>query len=299
MSILDNKKFNINLIFKESSLPRLETEILVSFLTKKSREHLLTHPNLKISGAIFNKYKKLELKRRQNWPIAYLVGHKEFYSLDLKVSPAVLTPRPETELIVDEVISLMRSERSAGGPLIIDVGTGSGAIIIAIAAELKRLFPARFKKTSFAAIDISAAALRLARQNAKKHQLTRKIKFYRGNLLTPLLPDIKKIPNRQLVITANLPYLTPAQIRTSPSIRREPKLALNGGKDGLKYYRELFRQLAKLTGLHDGWRLFCEIDPSQANPINNLAKHYFPAAKSAIKRDLAGRNRLLVSRSGK
>lgn len=155
MSILSKKTYTVSLIFKESSLPRLETEILMAFLLHKNREFILTHPETKISPVLYKKFKILEIKCLKNWPVAYLTLKKEFYGLNFKVSPTVLIPRPETELFVDNIINLIKSQdikvnnfnQSLPGELtIIDVGTGSGAIIIAVASELRRLFPAHFKK---------------------------------------------------------------------------------------------------------------------------------------------------------
>jgi release factor glutamine methyltransferase len=189
-------------------------------------------------------------------------------------------------MLVEEIVKEAEEKRS---PLIIDLGTGSGAIIISLAKELKRLFPRPFTKMEFVADDISLAALRLAQTNARRHKLNRKIKFFRGNLLAPIITRLK---NRELIIAANLPYLTPAQIKNSPTIKREPRLALNGGPDGLKYYRRLFRQLKDAP--FSGATIFCEISPRQDKEISNLAKKYWLAAEIETKKDLAGKKRLVI-----
>ncbi|MFA5184580.1 MAG: peptide chain release factor N(5)-glutamine methyltransferase [Patescibacteria group bacterium] len=279
-------------ILRASPLPRLETEILISFLLGKSREYLMAHPETKIPFNLYRKFEALETKRLKNWPIAYLTGHKEFYGLDFKVSPAVLTPRPETEMIVEEIVSLIGPDqyRYDKEPCIIDIGTGSGAIIIALASEIRRLFPARFHKIKFAAVDISAAALKIAAQNARQHKLAGKIKFYRGNLLRPL--KLRALEERPLIIVANLPYLTPVQIKRSPSISYEPKLALDGGIDGLKYYRRLLRQLDQAPFTDSFLNLFCEIDPSQATRLKFMVSAHWTDARYLIKKDLAGQRRL-------
>ena len=297
-------------IIKKSSLPGGEAEIILAFLLKTEREFLLTHPETPISPAQAKKFRQLRNKRLKNWPIAYLIGKKGFYGLDFKVSPAVLTPRPETELIIEKIIDIVGQDVKRGiktegsssadqapGPIIIDLGTGSGAIIVTVGAELKRLFPANFYKVKLVAVDISGAALKIARQNAGNYGLTNKIKFYRGNLLTPIKPILKKITGRELIIAANLPYLTLKQIKKSPSISREPKLALAGGRDGLEYYRKLFRQLS-IFGLSAGAkiRVLCEIDPGQTKKMKELIKKYFPATRNEIKKDLAGHDRLITSR---
>ncbi|MFA5886583.1 MAG: HemK/PrmC family methyltransferase [Patescibacteria group bacterium] len=294
MLILSKKTYTVSLIFKESALPRLETEILMAFLLHKNREFILTHPETKISPVLYKQFKVLETKCLKDWPVAYLTLKKEFYGLNFKVNPAVLIPRPETELFIDNILSLIRDQTFLGELTIIDVGTGSGAIIIAVASELRRLFPTRFKKITLVGTDISVAALNIARQNVKNYKLNKKIKLYHGHLLMPLKLNKQKLLNREFIIAANLPYLTPAQIKKSPTISREPRLALDGGWLGLKYYRELFKQLAKLNSLGLKSHVFCEIDPGQTLKIKLLAKKFFPAAKVKIQNDLAKKNRLLI-----
>jgi len=300
MSIYNKKIYNFSQIIKESSLPRLETEILISFLLRKNREFLMTHPETIISPEIYKKFKTLEAKRLKDWPIAYLIGHKEFYGLDFKVTPVVLIPRPETEIIVDEIVETIKDEVNHTNRFnsvlhIVDLGTGSGAIITAVSSEIKRIFPAQFKNIKLSAVDISASALNIAKQNAKIHKLDSKINFYRGNLLAPLKLGGKRLAGQSLLIAANLPYLTPTQIKKSPSIRREPRLALNGGSNGLKYYRELFLALADLSKEQNfSFKVLCEIDPSQSQKIRFLAAKILPKAKVEIKQDLAKLQRLAV-----
>lgn len=270
-------------ILKSSSLPQKEIEILLTFLLKKSREYLLTHPELKISQKNYQKFKKLEKKRLKAWSIAVLIGQKEFYGLNFIVNKNVLVPRPETELIIDEVLKIFQEKPNNYS--IIDLGTGSGAIIITLAKILKNNI------LKFLAVDISALALKVARQNAKLYKLNKKIKIYQGNLLDPVS---KSLNNKNLIITANLPYLTEKQIKNSPSIWREPKLALDGGQDGLKYYRALFKQIRALK--YKSLELLVEIDPSQTAKIKTLAKKYFLPKCLEIKKDLANHNRLLIIR---
>lgn len=214
-------------------------------------------------------------------------------------------PRPETELIVEKIIDLVKqstnlvllknSRRKLYKPLIIDVGTGTGAIVIALAKELKCLTPLTYRRTEFLAVDISQSALKIAAQNAKIHKLNNKIKFYHSNLLASLkLTKKTSSPSisRDLIITANLPYLTPKQVKESPSISREPRLALDGGLDGLKYYKTLFKQLGNT--IYRSITIFCEIDPGQAKKITALAGRYLPNVKSRFYKDYSGQNRLFV-----
>jgi len=297
-------KTSLSEILSELSIERKEAEILTAFLLNKSREALLAHPEIKVNDGFYKKLKTLEKKRLNNYPLAYLVGKKEFYGLDFKVDSKVMVPRPETEIMIDNIIDIFKQTannfekdsdaltdiiiKRAENPLFIDIGTGSGAIIITLTHELKRLFPDDYTSFEFKATDISEGALSVAKSNAQLHNLSKKIKFYQGNLLKPVA---KFLSERNVIIAANLPYLTPEQVKKSPSISREPKLALVAGLDGLKLYRELFYQLKDIK--YRSLILFCEIDPSQSKPITLLAKNYFPQAKLEIVKDLAGLDRFL------
>lgn len=272
----------INQIIKNSRLGSKEGLNLLSFIEKKPIENLLTHLEQPVGINNYRKFKILEKHRLKNWPLAYLTGQKEFFSLNFLVNKNVLVPRPETELIVEEVLREVKSQ-SKISRLIIDLGTGSGAIIISIAKNLK------ISDAKFLASDISRSALLIAKKNSKIHNLNKKIRFYQGNLLQPIL---KKLSNQHLIITANLPYLTKEQIKNSPTISREPKIALDGGPEGLKYYRELFKQLQNINYL--SLVLMIEIDPSQAKEIKLLVKNNFLAADLEIKPDLAGQKRLVI-----
>ena len=286
---------------KKYHLPSGETEILMAFLLGKDKEFILTHPELIISPNVYKKFKELEKKRLAGWSIAVLIGHKEFYDLDFKVNKNVLVPRPETELMVDEILSITKKIKN--DLMLVDLGTGSGVIIISVASEIKRINQLQYKKTIFRAVDISASALKVAKSNATLNKQDKKIKFLKGNLLEPLInkDDFNNLLSHELIIAANLPYLTPNQVNTSPSIKKEPRLALVAGSDGLKYYQELFKQVKEIKNIFDfdsdpdkPITILCEIDPSQTKSIKALMKKYFSSAKIEIKKDLAGRNRLVI-----
>lgn len=295
MSIANNKILNIAKIIEKSRINRLDVELLLSFLLNTNREFIISHLQTRIKAAVYKKYLYLEKLRLKNWPLAYLVGKKEFYGLDFKVNASVLIPRPETELIIEEVLTAYSNDLLTDSQkILIDLGTGSGAIIIALMHEIQRHFPNTYLKTKARAVDISKSALAVARVNAQKHQLNSKIKFFCGNLLTPLKLNHQNILGSELIITANLPYLTKKQIQTSPSICHEPRLALDGGINGLKYYQELFKQIAVLNLASRSLYLFCEIDPGQATNIKKLAKILIPHSKIIIKHDLARRRRLAI-----
>ncbi|MFH0955951.1 MAG: peptide chain release factor N(5)-glutamine methyltransferase [Candidatus Falkowbacteria bacterium] len=291
-----------------TNVPHLEAEILLSETLKKPREFILSHGEQKLTKSQVANYKLLIKKRLKGMPVAYITGEKEFYGLKFKVNKNVLIPRPETELMVEETVKL--AARNPKPATLIDVGTGSGCIIITLAKILNQKSRISLLRQGFGeqvnyklwGIDISKKALTVARQNAQMHHVNKKIKFVKGNLLEPLLKNYKlpadwRNNHRPLVILANLPYLAPAQIKNSPTIKYEPKSALDGGQDGLKYYRQLFRQINKLLAAsHEPRDIYtlCEIDPEQTAKIKQLIKNKLPEATLQIKKDLSGLNRLAI-----
>lgn len=261
-------------------IPHFEAEILLSTIIKKPREFIFTYGEYSLTKKQIQAFNKLITQKISGWPTAYLIGQKEFYGLNFLVNENVLIPRPETELIIDEVKKLVKF--TVNKFIVVDVGTGSGCIIITLAKLLKQKI--------FYGIDISNKALQIAQKNAKINNV-KNIKFLRGNLLQPFLNSKLEIINSKLIIIANLPYLTADQIKNSPSIKKEPSLALLGGKDGLDYYKKLLQQI-KLLKLNNS-EILLEIDPAQKIKIKSLVKKYLPAAEIQIKKDLKGHSRLV------
>ena len=207
-------------------------------------------------------------------PYQYTKGWVEFYKLKFKVTPDVLIPRPETELLVDAVLSYKPQT-------VLDLGTGSGCIAISLAKNLP--------KSKIFASEISKKALKIAKQNAKFHQVN--IKFIVSNLL-------EKITEPVDVIVTNLPYIPSARIPYLDSSVKdfEPLLALDGGADGFALYRKLFRQLQKLSHRRRplSWLLIGEIDYTHGELAVNEALKYFPDAQVEVKTDLAHKQRILT-----
>lgn len=262
--------------------PQLEADFLLSFVLKKPREWLLAHPEFKLTKFQILKIKNLVRQRIKGKSLALLTKKKEFYGLKFKVNKHVLVPRPETEMMVDVVLELIT--RNSQLTTIVDVGTGSGCIVIALAKKLKG--------GKFIAIDISRKALNMAKENAKFHNL-HNIKFLQGNLMSPIIKELRVMSYElRVVICANLPYLTPNQLKDSSTIKFEPQDALVGGSDGLKYYRELFSQLKLLP--NKNITVLCEIDHSQSEAIAKLVKKELPDFKIEIKKDLCGLERLVI-----
>ena len=260
---------------------QLDAEYLLSWVTKKSRAHLLAYGEQKTTKHQQIKYQKLINLRTKHWPLAYLTGHQEFFGLNFQVDNRVLIPRPETEQIVEKIIK----EKTTTPTAIIDVGCGSGAIIISLAKNIKT------NKISYYGLDISAPALTVAKKNAKFHQVDKIIKFIKSDLLSSL-SDQTLNQYQQLIIAANLPYLTNEQIKAEPSIKHEPRLAQLSGPDGLDHYRRLFDQVAQLN--RKNITLLIEINPDQKTAIIEMVKKHWPLLRPIISQDLNSCDRIVM-----
>jgi len=204
----------------------LDAELLLSLALKKNKEFLYTHPEKKLSLFAKLKFGYLIGRRLKNVPLAYLTGRKEFYGYDFLVNRNVLIPRPLSEKIVELALKEIQP-----GFTVVDVGTGSGNILISVALELKKKYA--LTEFRFYGLDISAKALKVAKQNARIHKVEKQITFLESNLL-------EKVKNHKIdLILANLPYLEASDLN-EPSIQKEPRLALVGN------YAELFRQILNL-----------------------------------------------------
>lgn len=258
----------------------LDAELLLAEAISRPREYVLAHPEQKLTVKQAAKFKAL-LKRRQSYePIAHILGRKEFFGLEFKVNKNVLIPRPETETLCELALDYISQNKIKK---IIDVGTGSGAIALAIKKSLPQ--------AEVLAVDDSAPALFLARQNVKRHKYN--IKFLKSDL-------VKNIPDHWLagsVIVTNLPYLDRATIKKySKSLKKqlahEPPGALFAASHGTAAYAELFRQLT-IRPIKPR-AVFCEIGPCHWQEYYKVAEKYFPASAIKIKQDLAGKKRVLV-----
>ncbi len=218
-------------------------------------------------------------------PVAYLTGIREFWSLPLKVTPAVLIPRPETETLVEAILDCLAE--SASRPLTVaDVGTGCGAIAIALAVELReaRVF----------AVDVSPEALAVAAENARRFGVDRRITFLQGNWTAPL--SAAGLAGRLHALVANPPYIPTAELGAlDPEIVRfEPRLALDGGPDGLACHRELAASAPRL--LRPGGWLALEVGAGQGEAVGALLAAVPGLAVHPVVRDLACRDRVCLAR---
>lgn len=232
MTIKDALLYGTSKLKHISKTHKLDTELILAFVLKKSKEFLFAKPEHKLSQTQINHFKRLILGRENHKPIAYIIGHKEFFGLDFFVNQKVLIPRPETEVLVEKTFKFIDKLYAIRHmPLaILDLGTGSGCIAVAIAKNIK--CPAKI----FAS-DISKDALRIAKKNAMHHRVI--IKFIQSDLL-------KNITEKPDIITANLPYITPALYRNlEPEITKfEPKRALLA-KTRNYFYEKLKKELNK------------------------------------------------------
>lgn len=229
---------NISYLLRDSNLPGLEAEMLLSHSLGLPRPHLFAHPEQKVNFEFEQTFLDLVKRRHIGEPIAYLIGSKEFYGMRLKVDHRALIPRDETEGLVLEALKLEPKS-------VADIGTGSGAIALALAKHLP--------KSKIYASDVSAEAISLALENAKDLGLEKRVTFLVGSLLDP-------IPGPVDLITANLPYVRNWMIKELPvEIKEhEPLIALDGGDDGLFWYNQLF-SVAK-EKLNPGGEILYELD---------------------------------------
>lgn len=255
-----------NLLDKyRSKLPRQELESLLALTLHKKAEYIYKNPDKKIALSSIKTFKKLLNKRLAHYSLAYLKKNKDFYKNNFIVSKHTLVPRPASETLVEE--ALRYANQTAGGNKnILDIGTGSGALILSIAKHNQT-------QANYTAIDISTKALKIAKTNARKLGLKNKIRFIKSDLL-------KNINNDFDIIIANLPYLNKDQMKET-SIAKEPKSALFSGPDGLSHYKKLLKQLKKLPSL-----LLLEIDPSQKEAIKKIIEQQWPDAKINFIKDL-------------
>ena len=274
MKIKDNLNISGELLMKSGSPDsRLEAEILLRHVLKIDRATMFSNLENILDSKQENDIAELVQRRLANEPLSYITGTREFYSLDFQITSDVLIPRQETETLVDEVIKIAKEN-----PLkIVDVGTGSGAIAIALAVNLPL--------AKIIATDISVDALHVAESNIKMNDVFSRINLKQGNLLDVLDEKVD-------VIVSNPPYIPSNQIEhLQPEVKKEPHIALDGGSDGLEYIRKLIGNCSEK--LNNNGHIFIEIDPSQSEEVLKIADTHFPDARTAIIKDLSQNNRVL------
>lgn len=259
-----------------SEAPRLESEVLLAYARKCERIQLYAHFNDVVDEATRTQMRELVKRRVQREPVAYLVGHREFFSLDFLVEPGVFIPRPETETLVIKTL-----DRIAGlsASRVLDLCTGSGCVAITVAV--------REPRARVTAIERNEIPLRVSRKNAERHQTRDRVQILSGDLFSALPAECPPFD----VIVSNPPYVTTAEIATLPPEvqAHEPHAALDGGADGLDVIRHIL-ETAPAYLKPGGWVLL-EMDPSQIQPVLELAAHSGIWEPREVYEDLHGRQR--------
>jgi release factor glutamine methyltransferase len=257
-----------------SSSPRLDAEVLLAMATNRPRSAVLGFPELAVSAETKDRFQLLIQERTVGVPLAYLIGTKEFYSLELTISRDTLVPRPETELVVDLALALLPAGSSAR---VLDLGTGSGAIALA----LKRERP----KIDVYAVDTSSTALAVAERNATR--LSLEIHCLKSRWFESLPPDAYDL------IVTNPPYVSTSDLDSIDNLRHEPRNALDGGSDGLDSIRQIFSRAHSY--LKAGGQIILEHGYDQAAAVAALAQQN-QLTEVVIHQDLSGRDRVTTAR---
>ncbi len=266
--------------------PRLDAEILLARVLKKDRLWLNINRDKELPSEALELFEKSIARRALCEPVAYIIGQKEFWSLEFDVTPDTLIPRPETELIIETALPILKTMQYPAHPLILDAGTGSGIIAVSLAYELHGI--------KAVAADISYAALLVANRNAKRYGVDSRVCFIQADWLSAFKACEKR--NFDMVL-ANPPYVASGFKEDLPLdvVGHEPSVALFGGKDGLRDISRLVIDAASVlkTG---GW-LLCEIGYNQAEAVCEMTHDANLYGEIKIIRDLAGNTRLLTARA--
>jgi release factor glutamine methyltransferase len=255
-----------------SDSPGLDAHVLLCEVLGVERAYLLAHPEQPLSDEHAARFEQVVARHAAGEPVAYILGQRGFYDRDFLVTPDVLIPRPETELLLERALDFARSLPS---PVAVDVGTGSGALAVTFAANCPN--------ATVYAVDISDKALDVARHNAAAHGVAERITFLHGDLLEPVIAR----GIRANLIMANLPYIASDEVPRLDVSRYEPTLALDGGPDGLALVRRLLAQLP--DAVTPGALALLEIGADQGAAALALMD-----GKGQIVRDYAGLDRILV-----
>jgi len=268
-----------NRLAYRSDTPALDASVLLAHITQKPRTWVMAHPELTLTAGQ-RKHLEDSLARLENGePFPYVIGHWEFFGMDLEITPDVLIPRPETELLVEKAIAWLQEEPRRR--TVADVGTGSGAIAIAIAMHVR--------DAHILATDLSFAALQVAQRNSRKFNIGN-IDFVQCNLLPTHIDPLATQSHFDL-ICANLPYIPTQTLHTLPIFNREPTLALDGGTDGLDTFRELLKIAPEW--LAPNGLILLEIEATRGVQALTMASDLFSQAEIHLHQDLTGRDRLL------
>lgn len=261
--------------------PRLQAELLLGHSMNQKREGLYLRFHQEIMKEEEEKFKTLVLRRVAGEPLQYLLGYQEFWSILFKVDPRVLIPRPETEHLVEEALSLLSKNNFESFPLVLELGTGCGAIAISLARELTHL--------RIIATDLSKEAIEVARENAMESGVSHRITFLVGDLFEIFSPLKRPFD----LILSNPPYIKDSEIeQLTREIRdHEPWIALKAGKDGLDFYRRIISRAPQYLK-RGGW-LLLELGEGQGERVTELFESTGEFKNPIIVKDLSGIERVI------
>jgi len=279
VNVLEALRQARRLLPQVSDEPELEAELLLRHCLGVDRASLYRLLTAELSEEEQQRFRDLVRRRLIHEPTAYIIGHKEFFGLDFEVTPVAIIPRPETEVLVELAIEAAHKKLLADALPIADVGTGSGAIAVALASALP--------EGKITATDTSPEALELAQRNAARHRVDKRIRFLQSDLLDT-------VPGRVDVLVANLPYVTTADWKAlPPEIKdHEPREGLDGGPDGLRVIERLLEQAP--ARLSPSGVLLAEIGDMQGRAAKAAARAAFPEAAVKVMPDPSGRDRVLA-----
>lgn len=265
---------------REFNSPKLDTELILCYLLKKDRIYLHLNRKTEVNDDIKEKFYELAMKRSDGYPLQYITNSQEFMGLEFYIKEGVLIPRPDTEALVEKTIKIAKQKYNNQNIKILDLGTGSGAIGISIAYYLKN--------SKVTAIDINDIAIETTNINIKKHNLNN-INVIKANIFDDILSDKK-----YHIVVSNPPYIekdTIMNLQTEVSCY-EPKLALDGGIDGLDYYRrivELFKKIHEKDGI-----LAVEIGFNQKEKVVEIFRNIELFKKIETYKDLSENDRVVI-----
>ncbi|MDD5773654.1 MAG: peptide chain release factor N(5)-glutamine methyltransferase [bacterium] len=263
---------------------RLEAEILLSHILKISRQKLYIQNEMEIMDRDYAGWMSLLAERKTLKPIAYILGRKEFMSMDFLVDENVLIPRPETEFIIEKILEIIKDKKIFPW-WIVDLGTGSGNITVSLLNSLT--------ESLVFAIDISDNALTVAKKNAEKYKVENRAVFFQGDWFAPL--EEKHLEEKMDFIVSNPPYLTKGEMNSlPPDVEYEPKIALDGGDEGMNFYEGIINN--SLRFLKKGGYLFLEIGIRQKKNIIDIIKRSEGYSDVEVIKDYAGYDRIIFTK---
>jgi release factor glutamine methyltransferase len=268
----------------ERKSPRLESELIVMHLLDVDKAYLYTHPNRIVSKEIIEKFEELIEKRKEGYPIQYILKNQEFMGLDFHVTEGVLVPRPDTEILIEYIIKFARKNKKEKIK-ILDIGTGSGAISLSLAYYIENSY--------IYSVDISEKAIKIARKNKKKMNLEDRVEL----ITKDILEGFPEIDEKMDIVVSNPPYI-PSRDIDSLQIevsKYEPRLALDGGDDGLVFYRYITEKAKEK--LIDNGLLCYEIGYDQGESVKNIMGDN-GYKEILVLKDLQGRDRAVIGRMG-